>query len=443
MAHRPRPWVAASLAAVILAVAAATGALGQGIRPALAGWGSFGWPALVAGRWWTLLVSLVLTRDRFMALTMAAAVACVLGAYERRAGHLRAAAIAAVGHGTGSVVVAVAAGALGRTGWPVAVRAAENLDYGASMAVAGALGALAAHWGDRRFVRLVAGGIVAALVVHHQLADWAHLVAAPAGFLAGRARRPRWAAVAVAATAALTAWLLVDGAAAVVEGTDTIRFASLPTPPATAATREGQLVRLDYRSPALGDRVMVAWVYVPAVRPDRLPVALFLHDIPGAPDHWLAGGNLAGAFDRAVTGGTTGPALAVIPDGEGMHDPTAGWVDVPRQHLLTGVSTDLLAAVARRWPVDLGPGRVAAVGVGRGAAGAAALSRIDPRVGFVAGLDPPARLRARPGVHLLVTRSAGDPGPAQPRWQHWRTELPGVLAWLHTEGFGSPAVPVT
>jgi hypothetical protein len=448
MSRRPRPWVAVSLAVVILVVAGATGALGRGLRAPVAGWGSFGWPALVAGRWWTLPVSLVLTRDRFMALSMAAAVAGVLGAYERRAGHLRAAAVAAVGHGTGSVVVATAAGALGRTGWPVAVRAAENLDYGASMVVAGALGALVAHQGDRRLVRLAAAGIVVALVAHHQLADWAHLVAAPAGFLADRARRPRWAAVAVAATGVLTAWLLVDGSAAVVEGTDAIRFPPVPAPTAASAVAaRGRVVRLAYRSPALGDRYLMAWVYVPAARPGPagLPVALLLHGIPGAPDDWLAGGDVAGALDRAVAGGSAAPALAVIPDGEGMHDPAAGWADVAGQRLLTSVTRDLLGAVARRWPVDLEPGRMAVIGVGRGATGAARLSRQDARIGFVAGLDPPSRLHVRPGVHVLATRSgddAGAPGRAAPRWRRWRVELPGVLAWLHTEGFGTGASAV-
>jgi hypothetical protein len=430
-----RPWMAASLAAAILGVAITTGSIGNDIPARVAGWGSFGWPALVAGRWWTLATSLVLTRDPFMAITMPLAVAAALGAYERVAGHVRSAVVAAVGHLTASVLVALGAGALGRTGWPVAVRAAENLDYGASMVVAAALGALASR--RRRLAGVIAAGVVAALVLHHQMADWAHLVAAPTGFLADRARAPRRAVVALAMTALLTAWLTLDGWQAVVETTDSVRFASLSHPaPPPVALPHGSVVRLAYRSPALRQRVMVAWVYVPPELPDRSPVVLFLHDVPGVPDDWLAGGALASSLDRAIGEGSFPAALAVVPDGEGMHDPRAGWIDVARQHLLTAVSRDLLAAVARRWPVDLGPGRVAVVGVGRGGAGAARLSRRDRRIGFVAALGSSPRVRR--GVHLLLEPGTG-PGRG-PRWQQWRTDLPAVLSWLRAQGFGSGTV---
>jgi hypothetical protein len=434
MVSPPRPWIAISLAAAILAVAALTGSLWGELPLRAAGWGSFGWPALVAGRWGTLVSSLVLTRDPFMALTMAAAVAGALGVYERQAGHGRALAVAAVAHVTGSVLVALGAGALGRTGWPVAVRAAENLDYGASMVVAGALGALASR--HRRLVPVVGAGVVVALAVHHQLADWAHLVAAPAGYLADHARRPRRALVALAATAALTAWLVVDGWLVVVNTTDHVRFASLGRPAPVPAAPQGHLERLDYRSHALGDRVMVAWVYLPPRPRGPLPVALFLHGIPGAPDDWLEGGQLVSSLDRAIAGGSLPQTLAVVPDGQGMHDPRAGWADVARQHLLTSVSRDLLAAVSRRWAADLGAGQVAVVGVGRGAAGAARLSWRDPRVGFVAALDPPSRPRVRPGARLLRLQSDAGLRPGPDQWGQWRAELPGVLGWLGSQGFG-------
>jgi hypothetical protein len=430
----PRLWISFSLAAAILAVAALTGSLWGELPLRVAGWGSFGWPALAAGRWGTLVSSLVLTRDPFMALTMAAAVAGALGVYERQSGHGRALAVAAVAHVSGSVLVAVGAGALGRTGWPVAVRAAENLDYGASMVVAGAVGALASR--HRRLLPVVGVGVVVALVVHHQIADWAHLVAAPAGYLADRARRPRRALMALAGTAALTAWLVVNGWLVVVDATDDVRFASLGRPSPVPTATQGHVERLDYRSPALGDRVMVAWVYVPPRPRGPLPVALFLHGIPGAPDDWLAGGQLASSLDRAIAGGLLPPALAIVPDGEGMHDPRAGWADIPRQHLLTSVSRDLLSAVGRRWAADLGAGQVAVVGVGRGAAGAARQSWHDRRIGFVAVLDPLSPPRVRAGVRLLQLRSEAGLHPGPNRWGHWRSELPGVLGWLGSEGFG-------
>ena len=448
--------MAGALATTIAVVAACTGSLWHQLPRSVAGWGSFGWPALIAGRWWTAVSSLFLTRDPFMALTMPLAVFAALGAYERRAGSWRALAVAVVGHMTGSVIVALAAGALGRTGWPVGVRAAENLDYGASMVVAAALGALASRTGDRRITRLVAVGVVGALVLHHQLSDWAHLVAAPAGFVADRARRPRLAVVALAMTGLLTAWLTVDGAQAVVKGADAVRF-ERPTAPSTAPFRltgsvaaveppgarsdagpRGRLTRLDYRSAALGERTMVAWVYVPANPPPHLPVAVFLHGIPGNPDDWLVGGRLAAQLDRAVASGSLPPVLAVIPDGAGMHDPRAGWEDVPRQRLLTSLRHDLFSALAARYPVDLRPRRVAVVGVGRGGQGAARLSRLDPRVGYVAALDPGRGLQAGSGVRLLVDSvgSSGRVGTAR-AWARWQQELPGVLRWLGDQGFGA------
>jgi hypothetical protein len=371
--------------------------------------------------------------------------------------------VAAVGHLTGSVVTALGVGTLGRTWWPVGVRAAQNLDYGASMVAAAALGGLASRVDDRRLTRLIGAGAVLALLLHHQLADWAHLVAIPAGYVSDRARRPRLAGVNLLFTGVLTVWLAVYGPQVVIQEADAVRFAAANGMPALSSPRgevvgsraatagsaasipRGKVVRLDYRSPALGQRTMVAWVYVPPVPPatppaggGRLPVALFLHSVPGAPDDWLAGGDLAAQLDRAAAAGTVAPMLAVIPDGAGSRSPLAGWQDVRRQHLLTSVRRDLLAAVGARFPADLGPGRVAVIGVGRGAEGAARLSRADPRVGYVAAIDPRTDVRAGPGVHLLI-----DSGPPAPRqgasrtWARWRTELPQALRWLTARGFGA------
>jgi enterochelin esterase-like enzyme len=450
---RRSPLVAGTLAVAILGVAALTGTLWHDLPPGVAGWGSFGWPALVAGRWWTAGTSLFLTRNPFMAVTMSVAVAAVLGAYERRAGPWRSLAVAGIGHLTGSVVTALGVGTLGRTWWPVGVRAAQNLDYGASMVVAAALGALASRAGDRRIVRLVGVGAVLALVLHHQLSDWAHLLAIFAGYVSDRARRPRRALAQLALTGIITAWLAVDGAQVVIQEADAVRFAPASTASAAAlpltATRpvtpapRGKVVRLDYRSPALGQRTMVAWVYVPPAaasgRAGRLPVALFLHSVPGAPDDWLAGGNLPAQLDRALAAGSIAPMLAVIPDGAGTRSPMAGWRDVRRQHLLTSVRRDLLAAVAARFPAaDLGPGRVAVIGVGGGAEGAARLSRFDPRVGYVAAIDPPTTLWPAPGVHLLVV--PGQPARrsgASRTWARWRVEIAPALQWLTDHGFGA------
>jgi hypothetical protein len=402
------------LAGLVLAAGVVTGSLWHGLPARFAGPGSFGWPALEAGRWWTLASSLLLTRDTFMAVSMTAAVAVGLGLYERRVGPGRALAVALVGHVTGSVVVALGAGALGRTGWPVAERAAANLDYGASMVVAAALGAMASRSRNRVLLRLALVGPPLLLLAHHQLADWAHIVACPAGYLVDGARRPRPAAVAALVTAAVTAWLVLYGPWAVVTTTDEIRFAHGPA--------GGRLERLAYTARALGDRPEVATLYVPAqLEPaaragGRIPVVVFLHGIPGAPDDWLAGGDLARKLDEEIAAGHFPAALAVVPESATMHDPKAGWVDAPHQPVLRSLRTDLLRALSRRFPAaDLGTGHVAVVGVGRGADGAVRLAALDRRFGFTVAL------RSARGNH----------------WARWRSELPEALQMLTAAGFGA------
>ena len=103
---------------------------------------------------------------------------------------------------------------------------------------------------------------------------------------------------------------------------------------------KGQIEHLAYTARALGDRPEVATLYVPAhldriVRAGgRLPVVVFLHGIPGAPEDWLAGGGLAGRLDEEIAAGRFPAALAVVPESATMHDPRAGWVDAPHQPVL-------------------------------------------------------------------------------------------------------------
>jgi S-formylglutathione hydrolase FrmB len=362
--------------------------------------------------------------------------------------------------------VALGAGALGRTGWPVAERAAANLDYGASMVVAAALGAIASRSGDRRLIRLAVIGPPVVLLFHHQLADWAHLVACPAGYLVDGARRPRPAAVAALATAALTAWLVLYGPEAVVVTTNEIRFAapppptSAPSPPSPAETatigarvdqalERGRVEHLAYTARALGDRPEVATLYVPAhldriVRAGgRVPVVVFLHGIPGAPEDWLAGGGLARRLDEEIAAGRFPAALAVVPESATMHDPKAGWVDAPHQPVLRSLRTDLLSAVARRFPAaDLDTGHMAVVGVGRGADGALRLAGLDRRFGFAVAIGPKTASTSAGRAAEVIVFGAPSPRPApRSHWASWRSELPKALRALSAAGFGEPAGP--
>jgi hypothetical protein len=114
-----------------------------------------------------------------------------LGLYERRAGHTRAFSVAFIGHAIGTVVLSIAFAPLALTGVPMLVKAAHNLDYGGSMAIAAACGALASRLDDSRFALLVIVVTLVALPAHHQMADWGHLVAVPLGFATDRVGRKR------------------------------------------------------------------------------------------------------------------------------------------------------------------------------------------------------------------------------------------------------------
>jgi enterochelin esterase-like enzyme len=133
----------------------------------------------------------------------------------------------------------------------------------------------------------------------------------------------------------------------------------------------------------------------------------------------LAGGRLAARLDDDIAAGRFPTALAVLPDSAAQHDARAGWRDAPHQPVLRSLRTDLLPAVARRFPsADLESGHMAVVGVGRGADGARRLAALDHRFGFVQAI-----------------------GPVQNHWVGWRTALPMALQSLSAAGFGrSPTV---
>ncbi len=440
----PIPWVAILLAASVLITAIGTGVFLHPLSARLAGWGSFGFPSMRAGQWWTVLTSMVLTRDWFMASTMPICILFAVGAYERRAGHAHAFAVAAIGHITGSVVVAVGAGILAWSGWPVLVRAGRNLDYGGSMIVAAALGALASRLGHRRLLLLAFGIAFASLVLHHQMADWGHAVALPAGYAADRVRRPRIAmpsfAAVVAATIALTFW----GPGLVTATAESIRFdgrTSAPTQPAIAAS-DGEWSNLTYDAGALGHRPEVARVFIPAASSGPLPVVVFLSGVPGAAEDWQIGGGIGPLLGAEVTARRFPDSIAVFPEFDGYHDPGAGWADVPGQPTLTSLRQDLLPALAQHANVSRAEGSLAVVGVGQGADGVLRLANRDPRVGLAVALQPhdpaaAARLAARARAYVRNDARPGSSGlAADRRWEQWRSELPAGLHWLVIHGFG-------
>jgi len=429
------PWVALALAGSVLVTAVATGVFVHELSPVVAGRGSFGWPALRAGRWWTLGTSFVLTRNWFMAATMPVCLFVAIGLYERRAGHVRAFWAAAAGHVTGSVIVAVGAGAVGWSGQPILVRAAQNMDYGASMSIAAALGALASRTGDRRFRILVFTVAVLALPLHHQMADWGHIIAVPTGYAIDRVRRLRPSLALFAALAAITAVLTSFGPAAVDATADTLRFGDTGSSAmSTPGEPHGALAGFTYEAGLLDHRPETAQVYLPPASVGPRPVIVFLHDLPGTSDDWLAGASAPEHLDAAARANALPWAVAAFPSFDGYVDPSAGWLDAPRQRTLASIVHDLVPALARQFPGRVDPSTIAVVGVGRGADGALALPRDTPRLRDVVALDPTSAGSGRAGhFAVLLERSAGG------GWDRWREELPSALRWLGSQGFGAPA----
>jgi hypothetical protein len=427
--------VALALAASVLVTAVATGIFVHELSPIVAGRGSFGWPALRAGRWWTLGTSFVLTRNWFMAATMPVCLFLAISLYERRAGHVRAFWAATAGHVTGSVIVAVGAGALGWSGQPVLVRAAQNMDYGASMAIAAALGALASRSGDRRFRILVFAVAVLALPLHHQMADWGHVVAVPTGYVIDRVRRLRPSLALFAVLAVITAVLTSFGPAAVDATAATLRFGA-PGPSASSAPGEphGTVTGFTYEAALLAHRPETAQVYLPPASAGPRPVIVFLHDLPGTSGDWQAGASAPQHLDAAARANALPWTVAAFPSFDGFVNPSAGWQDAPGQRTLASVVHDLVPALARQFPGRVDPSTIAVVGVGRGADGALALQRDTSRVRDVVALDPISMSNGRSGhIPVLLERSAGG------GWDRWRSELPGALRWLGSQGFGAPA----
>lgn len=148
-----------------------------------------------------------------MAVSIIVSLAIFLGGYELRAGSRRAAVVTVV---SALVAPAAAAGfaglgsALG-LGW--GTRALSTLDYGASTITAGGGGALVALCTRR--VRVAAVVFVASgLLLHHQFADWEHLIAFPLGAgLSALLGTPASSPVRLLAWAHRRRWALATGAA--------------------------------------------------------------------------------------------------------------------------------------------------------------------------------------------------------------------------------------
>ncbi|MTD16207.1 DUF2156 domain-containing protein [Nakamurella sp. YIM 132087] len=151
---------------------------------------SYGTPALQDGHWWTFLTGAFLEPRPEHYLLLAVVLVVGLGAFERRAGHLRA-AVALIGTQLiGTVGAAALLLPVADSSWPWAVAAAQQVDLGLTAGALGVAGAATAfltpEW--RRRVRVAAAAFLIVLLLKSGLLwDLSHLLAFTAGVLAGPA----------------------------------------------------------------------------------------------------------------------------------------------------------------------------------------------------------------------------------------------------------------
>lgn len=343
--------------------------------------------ALTMGHWSTLVTSQFLSRDAFMAVSLALSLALMLGVYEAVVGTWRALVVTVVTAMAGPLLVAAALGLGSALGNSFAARAFSTLDYGASAVTAGAGGALVAVLGMRRLRWFAVFWVVVGLLLHHQLADWEHVGSFAVGYglghllgaaplrAAARDRRrasawlrPRWLVAPVVVPALLVGALLGN---AIVPPTGHVSlfaagFASKNADPA-------QVQSISYPAPSLSG-MHQALVMLPAGydrSTARYPVVEMLHGRPGTPNDIFAGLDPIGAAAAAAVP----PFIGVAPDGHGPAVFEGQWADTSRQRLGTAVSVDLRRYVDAHYRSN---GHWSVSGLSDGGYGAAYLASRTP-----------------------------------------------------------------
>ncbi|NHC44428.1 bifunctional lysylphosphatidylglycerol flippase/synthetase MprF [Motilibacter aurantiacus] len=138
----------------------------------------WGWSVdrTLAGEPWRALTAMLLTRDAFMLLSLAALTGPLLWALARVVGSPRAVLVFAGGAVWGYVGTTLLVAALAAGGWDVAERARATLDYGPSGGTAAVAAVLVALLRRRLLTRAAVGALVVGSALHHQIADVEHLV---------------------------------------------------------------------------------------------------------------------------------------------------------------------------------------------------------------------------------------------------------------------------
>lgn len=340
---------------------------------------AFSGRALVNGEPHVLLTAALLSRDLFMVISLSISLLVTLGSYEVLAGHLRAAVLGVVAAVVGPLSVAAGLGLLDALGSNWAADRLGTQDIGASAIVAMSSGAIAGIVRDRRLTWGLVAFLLGGLAVHHQLADWEHLLVFPWGLLAGRLggraatreHHPNGRQDRRHGAGHLLAGIPLVAAA--------IWFSNQQFPAAARyhnavgrPVSQPRILDTTYPSPALHSRRHVL-VLLPAgylSSTDRFPVIELLHGHVGQPKDLFSLGDLL----QSATAPGIAPFIAIIPDGNGPRVGDSWWANIPGQRMGTAASVDLRAWATSRFRTT---GSWSYAGLSSGGFGAAYLPLVD------------------------------------------------------------------
>ena len=355
------PLVTSAIIAGVATAAVRLGTFSRGLPTAVSIQYAYSGRGLLDHRWSTLLSAQILTRDRFMAVSIMVSLAIFLGGYELLAGWWRALIVAGGSAVAGPLAVTAVLGLGSALGWEFADRTLLTLDYGASAITAGAAGALVATLDSKRFRWTAIAFVGAGLGLHHQIADWIHVAAFPTGFgiaqLVGQRsavtepamrrmahRRPIvLLTTAIGITSAVLVGSIGVAHAGVPLGRSTLHVSVTGRGAASSvAGVEGpdspaQVLTTTYHSAALGaDRNVVVVLppnYYGGSR--RYPVIEMLHGSPGSGIAIVSSLDVVGLISKV-------PAfIAVLPDGNGPSVSEGDYANTSRQQLGTATGAEL------------------------------------------------------------------------------------------------------
>ncbi len=396
--------------------------------------------ALSMGRWSTLVTSQFLTRNAFMAVSIALSLALMLGVYEMVAGSKRALLVTAVSAVSGPLLVAATLGIGSSLGSDFTGRTLSTLDYGASAVTAGAGGALVAALGMRRLRWFAIIWVIGGVFLHHQIADWEHvgsfIVGYGLGHVLGTAptvnslrRRFGWPHVSMRGWAVPAAAGVLVGSFAGAAGAGVIVPDRTTRPVVVTATGRrvvtavspASVVQVNYPSPSIGG-THSALVILPAGYDNtrlRYPVVEMLHGSPGTPADIITG------LDPIAAAALPGmpPFIGVAPDGHGPVVSDGAFADTARQRLGTAISDDLRRWIDHQYRTN---GHWSVTGLSSGGYGAAYLGS------------------RRPGQYDSVCAMSGNFTPQGPAFSHAsRAVLDAATPLLHVAAQGPRTLLIT